>query len=151
MCCEGTELSDLLASKIDRAQASRTLCLVYKQQTERGLPLLFFLSLTHQAIIFFFLWMKIQHVPLDEKHPKCGFYRLCWEGYKTKHCGEAPFNNNSIYIISLQMDSLQMVDGVCFIAVSGRIDTGNTVRCLPLRYSYCPSSKPCSNLVVFHY
>lgn len=52
MCCEGTELSDLLASKIDRAQASKTLCLEYKQQTERGLPLLFFLSLTHQAIFF---------------------------------------------------------------------------------------------------
>lgn len=149
MCCEGTELSDLLASKIDRAQASRTLCLVYKQQTERGLPLLFFLSLTHQAI-FFFLWMKIQHVLLDEKHPKCGFYRLFWKGYKTKHCREAPFNNNSIYIISLQMDSLWMVDGVCFIAMSGRIDTGNTVRCLPLHCSCCPPSKPCSNLVVSH-
>ena len=85
MCCEGTELSDLLASKIDRAQASRTLCLVYKQQTERGLLLLFFPLLLTKS---FFFSNQIQPVLPDLKHSECGFYRLFWKGNETKHGGE---------------------------------------------------------------
>lgn len=54
MCCEGTELSDLLASKIDRAQASRTLCLVYKQQTRRGLSTSLLPSVPQQTVLSFF-------------------------------------------------------------------------------------------------
>lgn len=41
-----------------------------------------------------------------------------------QHCGDEPFSYTPIYIITLQMDSLQMVDcervDVCFLAISGR-------------------------------
>lgn len=149
MCCEGTELSDLLASKIDRAQASRTLCLVYKQQTERGLPLLFF-PLSYSPSHIYFLERKYNMYCLMKNIPNVAFTDYCGRAIKPLQlCEDEPFNNTPIYIITLQMDSLWMVDcervGVCFNAISGRSDPGNTVRRL---CGYCPPSKPCSSLVV---
>lgn len=146
MCCEGTELSDLLASKIDRAQASSTLCLVYKQQTERGLPLLFFpLSLTH----------SVSHIFLNE-NKTCTAWRTAsqmWLSQIIQPCWEETFNNASIYN-TLQMRSLKTVDcervGVSSIAISGRTDTWYTFKCLSQHYSSPPPWKLWSAFVYFH-